>query len=194
MCPLYIEAKIEYVPRKENTFADFFSRKYEVDQTDSNKPTASSQNNTTNRVNVVKTRAKSRQKLAQPPQNDVGVPEMPDKEKIVDPSDLPNQNQWPFTQQQIADAQKVETMLDQTRQKVENQYLLFENLTNIHNKVLKELQASEAASKKRFDEKARAHEYTIAETLLVDIYAMIINQTGFNVQCKETYCNFFVIN
>uniref|UniRef100_A0A915IWA6 Transmembrane protein n=1 Tax=Romanomermis culicivorax TaxID=13658 RepID=A0A915IWA6_ROMCU len=51
---------------------------------------------------------------------------MPDEEKIVDPFDLPNQNQWPFTQQQIADAQKVDPMLDQMRQKVENQrYSLF---------------------------------------------------------------------
>uniref|UniRef100_A0A915HS05 Uncharacterized protein n=1 Tax=Romanomermis culicivorax TaxID=13658 RepID=A0A915HS05_ROMCU len=64
---------------------------------------------------------------------------MPEEKRIVDPSNLPNQDQWPFMQQQIADAQK---------------YLLFENLTTINIEVLKELQASEVASKKRFDEKA----------------------------------------
>uniref|UniRef100_A0A915KD14 Uncharacterized protein n=1 Tax=Romanomermis culicivorax TaxID=13658 RepID=A0A915KD14_ROMCU len=93
----------------------------EVDQTDNDKSTTSSQNNATDIVNVVETRAKSRQKLAPPPQNDLEVPETPEEEKIVDASNLPNQDQWPFMQQQIADAHKSNPMLDETRQKVENQ-------------------------------------------------------------------------
>uniref|UniRef100_A0A915L639 Uncharacterized protein n=1 Tax=Romanomermis culicivorax TaxID=13658 RepID=A0A915L639_ROMCU len=73
------------------------------------------------KINVVETRAKTRQKLATMPQTDLEVPERLEEEKIVDPADLPNQYQWPFMQQQIADAQKVDPMLDQTRRKVENQ-------------------------------------------------------------------------
>uniref|UniRef100_A0A915HPL8 Integrase zinc-binding domain-containing protein n=1 Tax=Romanomermis culicivorax TaxID=13658 RepID=A0A915HPL8_ROMCU len=106
-----------------NNSNEIMKVKKRVDQTDKDKPTTSSQNNTTDIVNVVETRAKSRQKLAPPPQNDLEVPETPDEEKIVDPSDLPNQDQWPFTQQQIANAQKVDPTLDQTPQKVENQPL-----------------------------------------------------------------------
>uniref|UniRef100_A0A915JZN1 Uncharacterized protein n=1 Tax=Romanomermis culicivorax TaxID=13658 RepID=A0A915JZN1_ROMCU len=75
-----------YAPGKETPFADFLSQKYKVNQTDNNKPTTLNQNNTTDTVNVVETRAKSRQKLALLPQNDLEVPETPDKEKIVDPS------------------------------------------------------------------------------------------------------------
>uniref|UniRef100_A0A915KXU6 Uncharacterized protein n=1 Tax=Romanomermis culicivorax TaxID=13658 RepID=A0A915KXU6_ROMCU len=37
----------------------------------------------------------------------------------------------------------------------------------IHNEVLKELRASEAASKKRFDEKAHAGEYTVGDLVLL---------------------------
>uniref|UniRef100_A0A915KY53 Reverse transcriptase domain-containing protein n=1 Tax=Romanomermis culicivorax TaxID=13658 RepID=A0A915KY53_ROMCU len=86
-------AQTKYVPGKENAFADFLSRKYEVDQTDNDKPTTSSQNNTTNIVNVVETRAKSREKLAPPPQDDLKFPGTPDEEKIVDLSNLPNKDQ-----------------------------------------------------------------------------------------------------
>uniref|UniRef100_A0A915IJB9 Uncharacterized protein n=1 Tax=Romanomermis culicivorax TaxID=13658 RepID=A0A915IJB9_ROMCU len=111
----------EYIPGKENAFADFLSQKYDIDQPSNDKPSTSNQTKTIDIVNVVETRAKSRQKLAPPPQNDLEVPEMPNEEKIVDPTKLPNQDQWPFTQQQIADAQKVDPMLDQTQQKVENQ-------------------------------------------------------------------------
>uniref|UniRef100_A0A915JUR2 Uncharacterized protein n=1 Tax=Romanomermis culicivorax TaxID=13658 RepID=A0A915JUR2_ROMCU len=114
-------AQKEYISGKENPFADFLSQKYEVDQTDNNKPTTSSQNNSTDIVNVVQTRAKSRQKLAPPPQNDLEVPETREGERIIDPSDLLNQDQWPFTQQQIVDAQKINPTLDQMPQKVENQ-------------------------------------------------------------------------
>uniref|UniRef100_A0A915KGG5 Uncharacterized protein n=1 Tax=Romanomermis culicivorax TaxID=13658 RepID=A0A915KGG5_ROMCU len=114
-------AQKEYFPGKETPFADFLSQKYKVDQTDNNKPTTWSQNNSTDIINVVETRAKSRQKLAPPPQNDLEVPETLEGERIIDPSDLPNQDQWPFTQQQIVDAQKIDPMLDQMPQKVENQ-------------------------------------------------------------------------
>uniref|UniRef100_A0A915HF80 Uncharacterized protein n=1 Tax=Romanomermis culicivorax TaxID=13658 RepID=A0A915HF80_ROMCU len=111
----------KYVPEKENAFADFLGQKYDVDQPDHDKRTNLNQAKTTNIVNVVKTRVKSRQKLAALPQNDLEVPKPPDEEKIVDPSELPNQDQWPFTQQQIADTQKVDPTLEQTRQKIENQ-------------------------------------------------------------------------
>uniref|UniRef100_A0A915HRM2 Uncharacterized protein n=1 Tax=Romanomermis culicivorax TaxID=13658 RepID=A0A915HRM2_ROMCU len=131
-CHLEIEAKIEYVPGQENTFADFLSPKYEVHQTDNDKSTTSSQNNTTDIVNVVETRAKSRQKLAPPPQNYLEVPEKPEEEKIVEASILPNQDQWPFMQQRIADDQKGDPMLDQTRQKVENQSTKCRHYLNIH--------------------------------------------------------------
>uniref|UniRef100_A0A915LB01 Uncharacterized protein n=1 Tax=Romanomermis culicivorax TaxID=13658 RepID=A0A915LB01_ROMCU len=75
----------------------------------------------TNIINVIETKAKTRQKLATPPQTDLEVPETPEEDKIVDPANLPNQDPWPFTQQQIADTQKTDPMLDQTHQKVENQ-------------------------------------------------------------------------
>uniref|UniRef100_A0A915JP20 Gag protein n=1 Tax=Romanomermis culicivorax TaxID=13658 RepID=A0A915JP20_ROMCU len=106
---------------KENAFADFLSRKYEVDQTDTDRPTTSKAAETIDLINVVGTRAKTRQKLARTPQTDLEAPKIPEEDKIVDPTDLPNQDQWPFTQQQIVDAQKVDPTLDQTRQKVENQ-------------------------------------------------------------------------
>uniref|UniRef100_A0A915IWF5 Uncharacterized protein n=1 Tax=Romanomermis culicivorax TaxID=13658 RepID=A0A915IWF5_ROMCU len=109
----------EYVPGKENAFADFLSQKY-VDQPGNNTPSTSNQITTTDMVNVVETRAKSRQKLALEPQNDLEASEAPE-EKIVDPADLPNQDLWSFRQQQIADAQKLDPTLDQTGQKVENQ-------------------------------------------------------------------------
>uniref|UniRef100_A0A915JJ04 Uncharacterized protein n=1 Tax=Romanomermis culicivorax TaxID=13658 RepID=A0A915JJ04_ROMCU len=51
-------------------------------------------------INVVETRAKTSRKLATTPQTDLEVPETPDKDKVVDPTDLPNQDPWPFTQQQ----------------------------------------------------------------------------------------------
>uniref|UniRef100_A0A915KQS3 Uncharacterized protein n=1 Tax=Romanomermis culicivorax TaxID=13658 RepID=A0A915KQS3_ROMCU len=152
----------KYVLGKENAFADFLSRKYDVDQPGTNNRSTSNTPKTTDAVNVVKTRSKSRQKLAPLPQNDLEVLETPDEEKIVDLSQLPNQDQWPFTQQQISDALKVDPTLNQTQQKVENQYLLFQNLTTIHKEVLKELpkEASEAGSKRRFDEKVGTCEYT----------------------------------
>uniref|UniRef100_A0A915IYX0 Uncharacterized protein n=1 Tax=Romanomermis culicivorax TaxID=13658 RepID=A0A915IYX0_ROMCU len=46
-------------------------------------------------------------------------------------------------------------------QTMDPDYLLFENLTSIHKEVLKELLASEAVSKKQFDEKACMGDYTI---------------------------------
>uniref|UniRef100_A0A915LB48 Uncharacterized protein n=1 Tax=Romanomermis culicivorax TaxID=13658 RepID=A0A915LB48_ROMCU len=46
----------KYVPEKENAFADFLSRKYDVDQPDNNKTTTSNQAKTTDIVNVVETR------------------------------------------------------------------------------------------------------------------------------------------
>uniref|UniRef100_A0A915KWX1 Uncharacterized protein n=1 Tax=Romanomermis culicivorax TaxID=13658 RepID=A0A915KWX1_ROMCU len=113
--------KEKYVPGKENAFADFLSGKYEVDQADTNLPTTSKAAEATDLINVVETRAKTRQKLATMPQSDLEVPEIPEEDKIVDPTDLPNQDQWPFTQLQITDGQKVDPTLDQTRQKVENQ-------------------------------------------------------------------------
>uniref|UniRef100_A0A915KKH0 Uncharacterized protein n=1 Tax=Romanomermis culicivorax TaxID=13658 RepID=A0A915KKH0_ROMCU len=114
-------AQKEYVAGKENAFADFLSRKYEVDQTDTNHPTTSKAAEAMDFINVVETRAKTREKLAMMPQTDLKAPEIPEEDKIVDPPDLPNQDQWPFTQQQIVHAQKVDPTLDQTRQKVENQ-------------------------------------------------------------------------
>uniref|UniRef100_A0A915KH87 Uncharacterized protein n=1 Tax=Romanomermis culicivorax TaxID=13658 RepID=A0A915KH87_ROMCU len=66
-------------------------------------------------------KGQNQQKLATPPQTDLEVPETPEEDKIVDPANLPNQDQWPFMQEQIADAQKTDPTLDQTRQKVENQ-------------------------------------------------------------------------
>uniref|UniRef100_A0A915HV05 Uncharacterized protein n=1 Tax=Romanomermis culicivorax TaxID=13658 RepID=A0A915HV05_ROMCU len=111
----------EYVPGKENAFADFLSRKYEIDQTDTDLPTTSNAAEAMDLINV-ETRAKTRQKLAMTPQTDLEVPEIPKEDKIVDPTNLPNQDQWPFTQQQIVDAQKVDPTLDQTRQKVESQH------------------------------------------------------------------------
>uniref|UniRef100_A0A915J6B2 Uncharacterized protein n=1 Tax=Romanomermis culicivorax TaxID=13658 RepID=A0A915J6B2_ROMCU len=113
----------EIVKGKENAFADFLSRKYEVDQTDTDLPTTSKAAETTDLINVVETRDKTRQKLATMPQTDLEAPQIPEEDKIVDPADLPNQDQWPFMQQQIVDAQKVDPMLDQTCQKVENQYV-----------------------------------------------------------------------
>uniref|UniRef100_A0A915I2H3 Uncharacterized protein n=1 Tax=Romanomermis culicivorax TaxID=13658 RepID=A0A915I2H3_ROMCU len=73
------------------------------------------------KINVVETRATTRQKLAAPPQTDLKVPKTLEEENIVDPAKLPIQDPWPFTQQQITNAQKVDPVLDQTRQKVENQ-------------------------------------------------------------------------
>uniref|UniRef100_A0A915K8X8 Uncharacterized protein n=1 Tax=Romanomermis culicivorax TaxID=13658 RepID=A0A915K8X8_ROMCU len=124
----------KYVPGKENAFADFLSWKYDIGQPGNNKPSTSNQDTTTDMVNVVETRAKSRQKLAPPPQDDSEAPPVPE-EKIVDPVNLPKQDLWPFTQQQIADAQKLDPMLDQTWQKVENQpssdkYILGTKLTS----------------------------------------------------------------
>uniref|UniRef100_A0A915JWG6 Uncharacterized protein n=1 Tax=Romanomermis culicivorax TaxID=13658 RepID=A0A915JWG6_ROMCU len=113
--------KVKYVPGKENAFADFLGGKYEVDQTDTNHTTTSKAAEAMDLINVVETRAKTRQKLARTPQTDLEVPEIPEEDMIVDPANLPNQDQWPFTQQQIVDAQKVDPMLDQTCQKVENQ-------------------------------------------------------------------------
>uniref|UniRef100_A0A915LAD9 Uncharacterized protein n=1 Tax=Romanomermis culicivorax TaxID=13658 RepID=A0A915LAD9_ROMCU len=132
-----------YVPGKKNAFADFLSRKYKVDQTKNNDPTTSKAPTATDINNLVETRAKTRQKLKQPPQNDLEVHKTPDEEKILNWADLPNQDQWPLMQHQSANAQKIDPRLDQTHQK----YLLFENLTTIHNEVLKELRASEAMSK-----------------------------------------------
>uniref|UniRef100_A0A915KQC8 Uncharacterized protein n=1 Tax=Romanomermis culicivorax TaxID=13658 RepID=A0A915KQC8_ROMCU len=94
--------------------------KYEVDQMDNEVPTTSSAASAMDKVNVVETRAKTRQKLATTPQSDLEVPEIPEEDKIVNPADLPNQDQWPIMQQQIADAQKIDPMLDRTHQKVEN--------------------------------------------------------------------------
>uniref|UniRef100_A0A915II84 Uncharacterized protein n=1 Tax=Romanomermis culicivorax TaxID=13658 RepID=A0A915II84_ROMCU len=51
-------------------------------------------------INVVETRAQTSRKLATTPQTDLEVAETPDKDKVVDPTDLPNQDPWPFTQQQ----------------------------------------------------------------------------------------------
>uniref|UniRef100_A0A915KD81 Uncharacterized protein n=1 Tax=Romanomermis culicivorax TaxID=13658 RepID=A0A915KD81_ROMCU len=114
-------AQKEYIPGKENAFADFLSRKYGADQTDNKFPTTSNAAAAMDKINVVETRAKTRKKLATPPLTDLEVPETPEEDKIVDPADLPNQDQWPFMQQQIADTQKVDPKLHQTRQKVENQ-------------------------------------------------------------------------
>uniref|UniRef100_A0A915K1A2 Uncharacterized protein n=1 Tax=Romanomermis culicivorax TaxID=13658 RepID=A0A915K1A2_ROMCU len=83
-------------------------------------PTTLKEATATDTINAVETRDKTRQKLATTPQTDLEVPETPEEDKIVDPADLPNQDQWPFIQQQIADAQKTDPTLDQTRQKVEN--------------------------------------------------------------------------
>uniref|UniRef100_A0A915K3E4 Uncharacterized protein n=1 Tax=Romanomermis culicivorax TaxID=13658 RepID=A0A915K3E4_ROMCU len=82
------------------------------------------------KINVVKTWAKTRQKLAAMPPTDLEVPETLEEEKIVNPADLPNQDQWPFMQQQIADPLKVDPTLDQTCQKVENQILIVSGLPN----------------------------------------------------------------
>uniref|UniRef100_A0A915JM06 Integrase zinc-binding domain-containing protein n=1 Tax=Romanomermis culicivorax TaxID=13658 RepID=A0A915JM06_ROMCU len=95
--------------------------RYEFDQTDTNLPTTSKAAEATDLINVVETRAKTRQKLAMTPQTDLEAPEIPEEDQIVNPADLPNQDQWPFTQQQSVDAQKVDPMPDQTPQKVENQ-------------------------------------------------------------------------
>uniref|UniRef100_A0A915JT94 Uncharacterized protein n=1 Tax=Romanomermis culicivorax TaxID=13658 RepID=A0A915JT94_ROMCU len=70
-----------------------------------------SETKTTDIVNVVETRARSRKKLVSQPQIDLEASEVPE-EKIIDRVDLPNQDQWPFTQQQIANTQKVDPMLD----------------------------------------------------------------------------------
>uniref|UniRef100_A0A915KGC3 Uncharacterized protein n=1 Tax=Romanomermis culicivorax TaxID=13658 RepID=A0A915KGC3_ROMCU len=102
-----------YLPGKETAFGDFLSRKYEVDQTDIDCPTTSKAAETTDLINVVETRAQTRQKLATTPQTDLKAPEIPEEDKIVNPADLPNQAQWPFMQQQIINAQKVDPTLDQ---------------------------------------------------------------------------------
>uniref|UniRef100_A0A915KVE9 HAT C-terminal dimerisation domain-containing protein n=1 Tax=Romanomermis culicivorax TaxID=13658 RepID=A0A915KVE9_ROMCU len=98
-----------------------YSQKYKVHQMDNEVPTTSNAASAMDKINVVETPAKTRQKLATPPQTDLEVPDTLEEEKIVDPADLPNQDPWPFTQQQIADAQKIDPRLDQTRQRVENQ-------------------------------------------------------------------------
>uniref|UniRef100_A0A915K0H2 Uncharacterized protein n=1 Tax=Romanomermis culicivorax TaxID=13658 RepID=A0A915K0H2_ROMCU len=93
-CQLMLSGK--YVPGNENAFADFLSWKYDIGQPGNNKPSTSNQDTTTDMVNVVETRAKSRQKLAPPPQDDSEAPPAPE-EKIVDPVNLPKQDLWPFT-------------------------------------------------------------------------------------------------
>uniref|UniRef100_A0A915KBS3 Uncharacterized protein n=1 Tax=Romanomermis culicivorax TaxID=13658 RepID=A0A915KBS3_ROMCU len=65
----------KYVPGKENAFADYLGRKYEVDQTDTDLPTTLRAAASTDLINVVETRAKTRQKLATLPQTDLEVPE-----------------------------------------------------------------------------------------------------------------------
>uniref|UniRef100_A0A915K0H3 Uncharacterized protein n=1 Tax=Romanomermis culicivorax TaxID=13658 RepID=A0A915K0H3_ROMCU len=124
-------AQKEYVPGKENAFADFLSQKNKVGQTDNEVPTTSNAVSTIDKTNVVETWAKTRQKLAALPQTDLEVPETLEEEKIVDPAELPNQDQWPFTQQQIPEAQKVDPALDQARQKVQNQAKGYYSLYNI---------------------------------------------------------------
>uniref|UniRef100_A0A915I5D1 Uncharacterized protein n=1 Tax=Romanomermis culicivorax TaxID=13658 RepID=A0A915I5D1_ROMCU len=122
---LEIEAKIgnwrELALLDMGATTSIMGQKYKVDQMDTNLPTTSKAAEATDMINVVETRAKTRQKLATMPQTDLKAPEIPEEDKIVDPADLPNQDQWPFTQQKIVHAQKVDPMLDQTRQKVENQ-------------------------------------------------------------------------
>uniref|UniRef100_A0A915JRH9 Uncharacterized protein n=1 Tax=Romanomermis culicivorax TaxID=13658 RepID=A0A915JRH9_ROMCU len=114
-------AQKEYVSQKENAFADFLSQKCDIDTQDNGKPSTSDPTSSGDSINIVEMRAKSKQKLAPQPQADMEVPKMPEDNKIIDPSDLLNQDLWPFMQQQIADAQKVDPTLDQPWQKVENQ-------------------------------------------------------------------------
>uniref|UniRef100_A0A915K4D6 Uncharacterized protein n=1 Tax=Romanomermis culicivorax TaxID=13658 RepID=A0A915K4D6_ROMCU len=95
-----------------------------IAQKDTNHPTTLKAAEATDLINVVETRAQTRQKLVTTPQTDLKAPKIHEEDKIVDPPDLPNEDQWPFTQQQIINAQKVDPMLDQTRQRVENQLFL----------------------------------------------------------------------
>uniref|UniRef100_A0A915HNK7 Uncharacterized protein n=1 Tax=Romanomermis culicivorax TaxID=13658 RepID=A0A915HNK7_ROMCU len=95
------DLETEYIPGRENKFADFLSRKYDVEQPSNDKQSTSNHNTTTDIVSVVETSDKSRQKLATLPQNDLEVPETQDEKQIVDPSNLPNQHQWPFRQSKL---------------------------------------------------------------------------------------------
>uniref|UniRef100_A0A915JDG5 Uncharacterized protein n=1 Tax=Romanomermis culicivorax TaxID=13658 RepID=A0A915JDG5_ROMCU len=78
---------------------DFLSRKYDVDQPDDDKPSTSDLRTNGDSINILETRARSRQKLAPQPQDDLEAPETPEDENIIDPSNLPNQDLWPFMQQ-----------------------------------------------------------------------------------------------
>uniref|UniRef100_A0A915HX93 Uncharacterized protein n=1 Tax=Romanomermis culicivorax TaxID=13658 RepID=A0A915HX93_ROMCU len=148
------------VPGKENAFADFLSCKYKVNKTNDD-PSTSKYTTNVDSINIVETKAQFWKKTAPQLQVDLEAPKTPEEEKIVDPSDLPNQDPWLFRQQQIIDGQEIDITLGRTCQKLDQQSHSIQNdkekptqnLTSNHNEALKALGGSEVASKKRFDEK-----------------------------------------
>uniref|UniRef100_A0A915JXC7 Prolactin receptor n=1 Tax=Romanomermis culicivorax TaxID=13658 RepID=A0A915JXC7_ROMCU len=72
---------------------DFFAK---ANTPGNEKPSTSTPITTDDSINIVEIWAKSRQKLSPQPQDDLDVPETRQEEKIVGPSDLPNQDKkWP---------------------------------------------------------------------------------------------------